>query len=117
MDGRVQEPVIEYGQKAFGAKYPDTITEAGLVGHLEKFRESIEAKLKISLEKHHSRGIVIHGHQECAALDAVDDKTHRNDVLKTAQKVDELVNKAVPVHGVFVTRNNKGVWIAEKVYP
>ena len=47
------------------------ITEAGLVGQIAHATnptlvESIKKKLLISLEKHHSKGIIVHGHQECA---------------------------------------------------
>src|SRR3990167_11376857 len=93
MDGRIQAVIAKYGQQKFDAKYPDTITEAGLVGLLTNkaddtgslLRESIKKKILISVEKHHSRGIIVHGHQECAALDAVNDNTHKQNILKAAE--------------------------------
>lgn len=88
MDGRVQEVVAGFGRQKFGAKYPDTITEAGLVGLLsedsidERLINSLKKKLLISLEKHHSKGIIVHGHQECAASDAVEDERHKDNIRK-----------------------------------
>lgn len=124
MDGRAQEIVAEFGRKKFRAKYPDTITEAGLVGQLannppQSLLDSIKQKLLISLEKHHSKGIVVHGHQECAASDAVDDGKHVNDIRKSVQKIKSLIliNSSVPVVGVFVKRSsqNPSKWEIEEV--
>ena len=84
MDGRVQEVVAEFGRRKFGAKYQDTITEAGLVGKLaqdnadQDLIDSIKNKLDISLEKHLSKGIIVHGHQECAG-NPVDDGKHKEE--------------------------------------
>lgn len=36
MDGRCQEAVAAFGRETFHAQFPDTITEAGLVGLLAK---------------------------------------------------------------------------------
>ena len=113
IDGRIQAVIAKYGQQKFNAKYPDTITEAGLVGLLTNkaddtgslLRESIKKKILISVEKHHSKGIVVHGHQECAVLDAVDDKTHREDIRKSIEVIRQLSGNKVPVIGVFVKRS------------
>jgi len=123
MDGRMQGPIAEYGRKKFGAVYPDTITEAGLVGKLAKentdqgLLDSIKNKLVISLEKHRSKGIVVHGHQECAASDAVDDEKHKDDIRKSVQSIKLLINSSVPVVGVLVRRSqdNLSTWEAEEV--
>jgi len=71
MDGRIQLPVITYLQKRFNAKYVDSITEPGPNLILSKqtdfyLVESILTRLKISVEKHHSVGIAIVGHFDCA---------------------------------------------------
>lgn len=34
MDGRIQAPIAAFGKEKFGAEFPDTITEAGLVSLL-----------------------------------------------------------------------------------
>ena len=124
MDGRVQGVVAEFGRNKFGAKYPDTITEAGLVGKLARdeqnqtLLDSIKNKLDISLQKHHSKGIIVHGHQECAGNPVSDDK-HKDDIRKSVQKIKSLINSSVPVIGVFAKRSsgNPTAWEAEKIHP
>ena len=123
MDGRVQEVVAEFGRRKFGAMYPDTITEAGLVGQLannpqESLLDSIKQKLSISLEKHHSKGIIVHGHEECAGNPVEEDK-HKDDVRKSVQIVQSLINSSIPVVGVFVKRfkTDAGTWKVEEISP
>ena len=113
MDGRVQEPILAFGQKKFNAKYPDAITEAGLVGLLAKDNldsalfDSIKKKVFISLEKHHSKGIVVHGHEDCAG-NPVGDEKHKKDVLKAAKTIGALIRKDIQIIPVFIKRNENG---------
>ena len=119
MDGRVQEPVAEFGRKKFAAKFADTITEAGLVGTLSQksidknLFSSLKQKISISLDKHHSKGIVVHGHQDCAG-NPVEDEEHKKDILKATELIQSLIPKNTPVVPVFVKREN-GNWIVEKL--
>ena len=119
MDGRVQDPVAELGRQKFGVQFADTITEAGLVGKLAadqidpNLAESIRFKVTdVSMGKHHSKGIVIHGHQDCAG-NPVDDDTHKNQVKKAADFVRSLVQD-IPIIPVFVIKEN-GVWKATEL--
>jgi len=117
MDGRVQFPISEYGNNRYHTLYPDTITEAGLVGLLSnnpsnELLESIKKKILISVEKHHSKGIIVHGHQECAG-NPVDDQIHKQDVLKAAEVIRSMVSD-LEVKPVFVIKDN-GNWIVEEV--
>ena len=78
VDGRVQLPVIRYLQKRFSVDYVDSITEAGpnLILFENKNTRSIQAifdKLEISLNKHHSLGVAIVGHHDCAGNPAPQD--------------------------------------------
>ena len=78
MDGRVQLPVIRYLQKRFNVDYVDSITEAGpnLVLSEAKSTSSTFAifeRLKISVENHHSVGIAIVGHHDCAGNPSSED--------------------------------------------
>ena len=122
MDGRVQEPIAEFGRQKFGAQYPDTITEAGIVGFLaqespdQNLVNSIKNKLDISLQKHHSRGIVVHGHQECAG-NPVEDERHKDDIRRSVEKVKSMINSSIPVMGVFLKRsqNDDRTWEAEEI--
>lgn len=119
MDGRVQEPILTFGKLQFDVEFADTITEAGLVGLLAKnsvdscLLDSIKEKILISLKKYHSKGIIIHGHQECAG-NPVEDKQHKKDVLKTAQTIGALIQKDIQIIPVFVKRSKKG-WAVEKL--
>lgn len=115
MDGRVQDTVAEFGRTKFGAQFADTITEAGLVGKLvaegvdPSLKESLRFKIvDVSAGKHHSRGILVHGHQDCAGNPVLDEK-HKEDVLKTAEIIRSFVPPKTPVIPVFVVRQN-GVW-------
>lgn len=111
MDGRVQTPVTEYGKSRYGVLFADTITEAGLVGLLannpsQELLESIKQKVLISVKKHHSKGIVVHGHQECAG-NPVEDELHKQHIIKTAQKIREMASD-LEVMPVFVVKGNNG---------
>ena len=71
MDGRIQIPVINYLQNRFNVDYVDSITESGpnliLAENSNKtLVKSILARLKISIEHHHSIGVAIVGHHDCA---------------------------------------------------
>lgn len=122
MDGRVQEPVAFYGKEKFGVEFPDTITEAGLVGLLsqenvsQSLLDSIKNKINISLKKHHSKGIIVHGHQDCAG-NPVDDKVHKENVIRSIELIKSLVDSSIPIIGVFVKRseNDLSTWGIEKV--
>ncbi|MCL5970553.1 MAG: hypothetical protein M1450_03570 [Patescibacteria group bacterium] len=108
MDGRCQEAVARFGREKFNAEYPDTITEAGIVGAIaikptKAFLNRLKKKVMISITKHHSAGIIVDGHAECAG-DPVDDESHRNHVREAVRVVREMVNAKVPVIGVFVKR-------------
>ncbi|MCL4415322.1 MAG: hypothetical protein M1365_01275 [Actinobacteria bacterium] len=113
MDGRVQCPVTKYGKNRYQVKYADTITEAGLVGLLAKpdinrsLLDSIKKKIMISIEKHHSKGIIVHGHQECAG-NPVEDILHKEDTIQAAKVIRDLLGDLdIEVHPVFVIRDEE----------
>ncbi len=119
MDGRCQQKVAEYGRQKFGATYPDTITEAGLVGLLahnpsNELLDSLKKKIMISLGKHHSKGIVIDGHAECAG-NPVSDEQHKDDVRASVALIQSMIGASVPVLGVFVKRGADNQWVVEDV--
>lgn len=118
MDGRVQEVMARFGWEKFGAEYPDTITEAGIVGLISKnpeptFVENLKLKLLVSIDKHHSKGILVDGHQECAG-NPVSDEKHKQDVKTSIEFIRKLIDARVPVTGIFVGRTENG-WKAEEV--
>lgn len=117
MDGRSQGLIADYGNKKFNSLFVDAVTEAGLVGLLannptDELLESIKKKVLISAEKHNSKGVVVHGHQECAGNPVTDEK-HKEDILKAT----EVIKKMVPnleVVPVFVLRTDSG-WEAREL--
>lgn len=71
MDGRIQEPLINFIKRKYKIKYIDIITEPGpcriLSQNLDNsLIESIENRIEISLNKHGSKIIFISGHYDCA---------------------------------------------------
>lgn len=120
MDGRVQKPIADFGKERFGAEYPDTITEAGLVGLLAKddvdqnLVESIKTKVEISLQKHHSKGIIVHGHQDCAG-NPVHDEKHKQDILKASKIISNFVPADVAIIPVFVSSKDHQ-WVVEELH-
>lgn len=71
MDGRIQEPIIQYLKELYGILYVDTITEPGPNKILaeqtsEAALQSIHERVRISVEKHGSHLIAVSGHHDCA---------------------------------------------------
>lgn len=121
MDGRVQTPLKLFGQKIFKAEFPDTITEAGIVGILAYnpspgFLKNLKVKLEISLNKHFSKGILVSGHQECAG-NPVKDEIQIQDILQSVEVIKDLIEKKEKIIGVFVKKSvsNPSEWEAIEV--
>jgi carbonic anhydrase len=118
MDGRVQAPIANYGQKKYGVLYPDTITEAGLVGLLAnnpsvELLDSIKKKVLISVEKHHAKGIIVHGHQHCVG-NPIEDELHKEQTITAASVVRNFVIEDIEVKPVFVNKTENG-WEVEEL--
>lgn len=118
MDGRVQDPIAKFGRSKFGVLFADTITEAGIVGILshnpsDEFLADLKSKVLISVEKHHSKGIIVHGHEECAG-NPVDEETHKKDILNAVQIIRSMVEDSIPIIPVYVKRENED-WVVEEV--
>jgi len=118
MDGRVQAPIEEYGQKRYRVLFPDTITEAGLVGLLAnnpsaELLDAIKKKVLISVEKHHSKGIIVHGHQACAG-NPIEDAPHKEETKKAAEIIKSFVPAELEVKPVFVNKTEHG-WTVEEL--
>lgn len=108
MDGRVQKIVNRYASLMYGAEYADTITKAGLDGLFADVEidpevyESIRKMIMVSVEKHKSFGIVVHGHEECAG-NPVSDAQHKKDIKKSVEAIKKMVRgSGVKVRGVYV---------------
>jgi len=89
MDGRTQLPVIHFLQTRFAAENVDLITEPGPNAPLADDPygatvRSIESRLQISIKHHHSVGIAVVGHHDCAGNPA-DDNQQKNQTLAAAR--------------------------------
>ncbi|MCW1929317.1 MULTISPECIES: carbonic anhydrase [Bhargavaea] len=70
MDGRVQEPVLNWMKQRYNALYVDMITEAGpnklLRSDNKVLIENIYDRVRVSTDRHGSQYIAIAGHHDCA---------------------------------------------------
>lgn len=108
MDGRVQKAANKYASLIFGAEFADTVTKAGLDGLFAKddvdpdLYESVKSMILVSVEKHHSFGIIVHGHENCAG-NPVTDEQHKTDIKKSVEVIKKMVEgKDIDVHGVYI---------------
>lgn len=88
MDGRIQEPVINYLKSNFGIDYVDMITESGpdkiLAEESDKYRmNSIKQRLEISINNHGSKIILMAGHAGCST-NPVEKEIHIAQILQSA---------------------------------
>ncbi|MCD4780791.1 MAG: hypothetical protein K8S27_09635 [Candidatus Omnitrophica bacterium] len=91
MDGRVQLPVITYLKKRFDVEYVDTITEPGPTLILAEQQnlpivQSIFKRVSVSVKSHHSAGIAVVGHYDCAGNPAPEDD-QRQQIQEAAQLI------------------------------
>lgn len=108
MDGRVQEPVINYLKKKYRTNYVDMITEPGPNKILaessdDKLIESIFSRIEISVKKHGSKHIAIIGHFDCAGNPANQEEQwlHTLEAVKTVKEKF----KNTEVIGLWVNKN------------
>jgi len=125
IDGRVQQPVIDFVRKKYDVEYVDMVTNAGAAAGLN---EQILANVKVSVEAHQSAGIVVAAHEDCAG-NPISDAAQKSQCIETAnalaqhwpdlqviplwvstdQSVEELTEEGVlliksPMDGTFYRR-------------
>ena len=108
MDGRVQEPIINWMKQHHNADYIDMITEPGPNKDLAKnqtstINQSIKKRIDISVNKHGSHLIAIIGHYDCAG-NPVDQETQ---VKQIKDSINTLKTWGYTVDII-------GLWIDEK---
>ena len=109
MDGRVQEPVINYIKEKYNVLFVDMITDAAPVKILSNKKtdnlKSIISCIDISLKKHKSKGIAIVAHYDCSGNPISDEEQKK--LLQKA--VIFLENKYINVSvcGLWVDKNRK----------
>lgn len=108
MDGRVQLPVIQFLKERFNANYVDMITEPGpnliLFKQTEKDKiNSIINRVEISLKKHHSKGIAIVGHHDCAGNPA--EKDYQVSHIQKSIKFFKKQYRDIEIIGLWIDAN------------
>jgi len=111
IDGRVQLPVIKFLQKRFNVDYVDSISEIApsLILLDEKKSHSILERVNVSIEKHHSVGIAIVGHHDCAKNPAP--KFNQLEHIKSAIEFLRQQYDQIKIIGLWVDEN----WIVHEV--
>lgn len=114
MDGRTQEPIINYLKAEYGADYVDMITEAGPNKILAENTntsviESIKTRVEVSTGIHCSKVIAIVGHYDCGGNPA-DEETQKEQIKAAVDNV-KAWNDSVEVIGVWVDET----WKVNKV--
>ncbi len=70
MDGRVQEPVMNWLKSSYNLQYVDEITEPGptklITSNDPTVVNALKAKVLISVEHHGSRLVALAAHDDCA---------------------------------------------------
>ena len=105
MDGRAQQPVIEFLQTHFKVPYVDSVTEPGPVAILAEQNDSaliasIRSRLEISVGKHKSVGIAVVAHDDCAG----------NPVGPDIQK-EQLTRAVAFVQSQYPSLPTLGLWV------
>ncbi|MFO8052691.1 MAG: carbonic anhydrase [Candidatus Omnitrophota bacterium] len=105
MDGRIQEPIIQYLKNNYKVIYVDTITEPGpckiIADNSDKATiNSIIKRTNISVNKHHSKLIAISSHYDCAGNPS--SKKRKKTQIKASV---EFIKKSYPQIEVI------GLWI------
>ncbi len=108
IDGRVQGPVADWVKLHGHVRYVDMITEPGVDKELSQGKKEIVyalyEKIRITVEKHQSRIIVIAGHFDCAA-NPVSFKEHAEQIKKSANFVSSW-KMGVRVVGLYINEWN-----------
>jgi hypothetical protein len=115
MDGRVQQPVIDFIQKTFSVDYVDMITLPGpnkilAEGKEKALIELIRNCLEISLFRHQSELVAIAGHYDCAGNPG-DEATQLQDILRAMEVVASWFSN-VKIIGLWIDASWKVKLIA-----
>jgi hypothetical protein len=114
IDGRTQQPVIEYIKRNYAVNMVDMITFPGANGIFSNELRLAEASLakhsaSISVEKHNSRIVAVVGHYDCAGN--LGDKSHHYVQIRKALQEISLWKLPAKIVGLYVNDN----WQVEEV--
>lgn len=106
MDGRTQEPVIQYLKKRLGVEYVDAVTEPGPIKLLADndvpWVENIKACCDVSVNKHGAKAVAIISHYDCAG----------NPQSREIQ-LEQLRASVAKVRGWYPAIDIYGLWVDE----
>ena len=113
IDGRTQLPVIKFLRERVKVDYVDSITEPGpalilALQNNESLVESIKSRIQISIEKHHSLGIAVVAHHDCAGNPVVKEEQLKHLRLAVIFLKEEF---SMQVIGLWVDEN----WIVHEM--
>ncbi|HDP36071.1 MAG TPA: hypothetical protein ENN29_13295 [Candidatus Hydrogenedentes bacterium] len=104
MDGRTQEPVINYLKETLGVDYVDAITEPGpiklLAENTDPRVETIKTRCDISLRKHHAVAFAVVSHYDCAGNPV--EKEEQMQQLEASIKLLRSWYPEVAIYGLWV---------------
>jgi hypothetical protein len=114
IDGRTQQPIINYIKQNYGVDIVDMITFPGANGIFSNKLRDVESSLAkqsayISVEKHNSQIVAIVGHYDCAGNPG--DKNYHYGQIRRALQEISLWKLPAKVIGLYVNEN----WHVEEV--
>ncbi|HEY9407149.1 MAG TPA: carbonic anhydrase [Nitrososphaera sp.] len=114
IDGRTQQPVINYIKQNYAADIVDMITFPGADGIFSNELRDVESSLAkhsayISVEKHNSQIVAVVGHYDCAGNPG-DKNYHYIQIRKALQEIS-VWKLPAKVIGLYVNEN----WQVEEV--
>ncbi len=111
MDGRIQNVVSDWIRENYNVDYVDTITAPGIDKTVadETCIEPFVDMIRISVQKHKSRLIVISGHYDCAG-NPVSDEEHKKHIKKSIEVIKSWKTK----YGLLddTTKSQDGIEVA-----
>lgn len=115
MDGRTQEPVLNWMREQFKVDIVDSPNPAGPTNLILNGDESVVEHYKnevlISLNGHGSRNLVVVAHQDCAANPISDDEQIEQ-LKKSCALIEEKwdLPEEVTISGLWLTKENDLKW-------
>lgn len=105
IDGRTQEPVLDFMKQKYNIDGVDMVTYPGVDGIISNSENSDEIELirravSISIEKHRSRIIAVVGHFDCAGNPG--DKEHHYEHIRRALDKVSSWNFNAQIAGFYV---------------
>lgn len=124
MDGRIQLPVIAFLKERFNVDHVDMITEIApnlILGKLTSYNllQTVNDRLRLSVERHRSVGIAIVGHHDCTGNPAgkKEQTSHTIAAIKRIREQHYSHYRDIPIIGLWVDENwsVSEISIAEKI--